>query len=94
MIPWLPPPLMNHLWQSTLFVIAVWLAALALRKNGGRVRCWLWTAASVRFLVPLSTLVSLGERVQWRAAPAAMEPTSRNIREVHDVLPRATRSNS
>ncbi len=54
--------------------IAVWLAALALRNNGARVRCWLWTAASVKFLVPLSMLVSLGERFQWRDAPAAVQP--------------------
>ena len=74
MTPWVPSALMNHLWQSTLFVIVVWLATLALRKNGARVRCWLWTAASVKFLVPLSMLVSLGERFQWRAAPAAVQP--------------------
>ena len=75
MTPWVPSALMNHLWQSTLFVIVVWFAALALRKNGARVRCWLWTAASVKFLVPFSSLVSLGERFQWRAAPAAVQPT-------------------
>jgi uncharacterized protein (TIGR03435 family) len=75
MTPWVPSALINHLWQSTLFVIVVWLATFALRKNGARLRCWLWTAASVKFLVPFSTLVSLGERFQWRAVPAAVQPT-------------------
>jgi uncharacterized membrane protein len=74
MTPWVPSALMNHLWQSTLFVIVVWLATLALRKNSARVRCWLWTAGSVKFLVPFSMLVGLGERFQWRAAPAAVQP--------------------
>ena len=57
--------LMNHLWQSTLFVLVVWLATLALRRNSARVRCWLWTAASLKFLVPLSVLVAMGERFEW-----------------------------
>src|SRR5207248_3741924 len=42
----------NHLWQSTLFVAAVGLAALALRRNSASVRHTLWLAASVKFLVP------------------------------------------
>ena len=74
MTPGVPSALMNHLWQSTLFVIVVWLATLALRKNSARVRCWLWTAGSVKFLVPFSMLVGLGERFQWRAASAAVQP--------------------
>ena len=85
MTPWVPSALMNHLWQSTLFVIVVWLATLALRKNAARVRCGLWTAASVKFLVPLSMLVSLGERFQWRAAPAAVQPAVSFVME--DVHP-------
>jgi uncharacterized protein (TIGR03435 family) len=84
MTPWMPPALMNHLWQSTLFAIVVWLAALALRKNGARVRCWLWTAASVKFLVPLSMLVSLGERFQWHAVPTAVQPAVTFVME--DIL--------
>lgn len=65
---------MNHLWQSTLFVGFVWLAARGLRGNGARVRYGLWTAASVKFLVPVSLLVSLGERFEWRVAPASLQP--------------------
>ena len=46
MIAWLPSALVNHLWQSTLCVLLVWLATLTLRNTGARVRFWLWTAAS------------------------------------------------
>jgi bla regulator protein BlaR1 len=84
MTPGVPSALINHLWQSTLVVSVVWLAALGLRTNAARVRCWLWTAASVKFLVPLSILVSLGERFQWRAAPAAVQPAVSFVME--DVL--------
>jgi bla regulator protein BlaR1 len=88
MTPWLSPALMNHLWQSTMFVMVVWLATLALRDNSARVRCWLWAAASVKFLVPLSMLVSLGELFQWRAAPVIVQPAVSFVME--DVLAPAT----
>ena len=74
MTSWLPPALADHLWQSTLWVIVVWLATPALRQNDARVRYWLWTAASIKFLVPLSLLVSLGASVQWRDAPLVVQP--------------------
>ena len=73
MMAWLPTSLLDHLWQSTLFVLLVWLATVALRGNSARVRCWLWTAASVKFLVPVSALVAVGERFRWQEAPAAIE---------------------
>src|SRR5687767_5793463 len=74
MTPWVPASLVNHLWQSTLFVPLVWLAAIALRRNGARVRYWLWVAASVKFLVPFSALVNLGAQFEWRAAPVSTQP--------------------
>src|SRR6267154_1732171 len=46
----------NHLWQSTLFAVTVGLLTLILRKNQARARYWLWLAASVKFLIPLSVL--------------------------------------
>jgi len=76
--------LVDHIWQSTLFVVLVWLAAMALRSNGARVRFWMWTAASIKFLVPLSLLVNVGERFQWRNAPAVVQPAVAFVME--DVL--------
>src|SRR5678816_173282 len=67
------PPVANHLWQSTLFGIAVWLIALWLRKNRAAVRHRLWLAASVKFLVPFFLLTAIGTNFQWGAsAPRAM----------------------
>jgi beta-lactamase regulating signal transducer with metallopeptidase domain len=65
-------PVANHLWQSTLFAIAVWLLTLALRKNHAAVRYGLWTAASVKFLIPFSLLVSIGSHLGWRTAAATV----------------------
>jgi bla regulator protein blaR1 len=55
-----PATLCNHVWQSTLCVVAAGLLALLLRKNHARARYWLWLAASLKFLIPFSLLVGIG----------------------------------
>ncbi|HUL74314.1 MAG TPA: M56 family metallopeptidase [Vicinamibacterales bacterium] len=60
--------LTNHLWQSTVVVILVWLLSLALRRNRASVRHALWMAASAKFAVPFSLLIALGAAVSWRSA--------------------------
>jgi uncharacterized protein (TIGR03435 family) len=67
-------PLANHLWQSTLFAAAAWLLTLALRKNNASVRYRLWLAASAKFLVPFSLLVSAGSQFAWRTSPVMKPP--------------------
>ena len=63
--------ILNHLWQSTLFAVAIALLALLLRKNRASVRHWLWLAASVKFLIPFSLFVAIGQQIDFRAAPRA-----------------------
>src|SRR5690606_30003360 len=53
----------NHVWQSTLFALAVALVVRLLRNDAARVRHALWLAASVKFLVPFSLLAALGEKL-------------------------------
>src|SRR5438876_7311733 len=60
--------LANHLWQSTLFAAVVALFALGLKRNRAAIRCWLWTAASVKFLIPFALLIGIGSEFQWRTA--------------------------
>jgi bla regulator protein BlaR1 len=62
--------LANHLWQSTLCVGAAWVLTLTLKKNRASLRYWVWLAASVKFLIPFGLLVSAGNQLGWRAAPA------------------------
>jgi bla regulator protein blaR1 len=64
----------NHLWQSTLCVLAVWLLTFAFQRSRAAVRYWLWFAASAKFLVPFSLLVGIGSWLGWRTVPAAMQP--------------------
>ena len=62
-------PVANHLWQSTMFAGIAALLTLTLRRNSGRVRYWVWLAASCKFLIPLSLLMTLGAHIQWQPAP-------------------------
>jgi len=70
------PGVANHLWQSTLFAIAAGLLTLFLRKHHARARHWLWLAASLKFLLPFSLLVSIGSRLS--PEPAA-KPSARPV---------------
>jgi uncharacterized protein (TIGR03435 family) len=48
------------------------LLTLFLRKNQARTRYWLWLAASAKFLIPFSLLVSLGSHLSWlHTSPAS-----------------------
>ncbi len=65
----------NHLWQSTLVVLIAGLLTLALRKQHARIRYWIWLCASLKFLVPFSVLVRLGDLLAWsRPASASAQP--------------------
>jgi uncharacterized protein (TIGR03435 family) len=102
MIPGIPAPMAAHVWQSTLFAGLVWVAALALRHNGARVRYWLWVAASLKFLVPFSWLVTLGAQFDWRTGPVSAQPAAAFLIDqvfvpsglapsiAHDVTPAAS----
>ena len=57
----------DHIWQSTLFAIAIGLLTLLFRRNRARVRFALWFAASVKFLLPFSIIVWLGSWIETSA---------------------------
>jgi uncharacterized protein (TIGR03435 family) len=63
----------NHLWQSTLFAVAVSLLTVALRRHQARIRYWLWLSASVKFFLPFTLLMAFGGRLEW--APTARQIT-------------------
>src|SRR5690242_7543147 len=76
MIPTTLSVLANHLCQSTVFAGLIMLLALVVRKNRASTRHWLWVAASVKFLIPFSWLISLGSQFQWQNPPAAAKATA------------------
>ncbi len=70
--------LCNHLWQSTLFAAAAAILALFFRKNSARVRCWIWLAASAKFLIPFSLFIAIGSSLDftWRHSASAAPQTT------------------
>jgi hypothetical protein len=57
----------DHLWQSTLFSLVVALLVLTMRRNTANARFYLWLAASLKFLIPLSLFIGLGKQLGWNA---------------------------
>ena len=76
--------LFNHLWQSTLFAVAAGLLTLMCRKNHASVRYWLWFSASVKFFIPFTVLMALGDRLEWasRAPQIATPAVSATLAQV------------
>ena len=72
----------NHLWQSTIVAALAALLALIFRNNSARVRYWLWFVAAMKFLIPFSILVSIGNLFEWRAVPVVAQ---RPIATVVDI---------
>ena len=52
--------LLDHLWQSSAVLAVIGLWTIAFRRNGAQVRHALWTAASLKFLLPFALLNWLG----------------------------------
>jgi len=65
--------LANHLWQSTVFAGVAGLLTLLLRNNRARVRHGVWLAASWKFLIPFSVLISLGGQIHWWTSPETIQ---------------------
>src|SRR5262245_64990404 len=82
MIPEYLSPLANHLWQSTLVFAVAALLALLLRKNAARVRYCLWFTAALKFLIPFSLLMNIGQRFEWRTPPVIAERPISAVAEI------------
>lgn len=57
------------------------LLALIVRRNRASARYWLWLAASVKFLIPFSLLISLGSQFQWSGRPGPARTTATVVLE-------------
>jgi uncharacterized protein (TIGR03435 family) len=66
--------LANHLWQSTLFAAVAGVLTLLLRKNRAHIRYWLWLTASLKFLLPFSLLVAIGNHLPSSKAAVLTQP--------------------
>ena len=82
MIPEYLPGLANHVWQSTIVAAASALLVLILRNNSARVRYCVWFVAAMKFLVPFSLFVTIGQQFEWRAAPAITQLPISTVAEI------------
>lgn len=89
------PLLLNHLWQSTVFVAMVWLITLLLRRRHARIRYGLWLAASLKFLLPFSLLTLLGSMLPQRSEtlPPAEIPLYASLYTSGDAVGRSPFAN-
>jgi TonB family protein len=82
----------NHLWQSTLFLAALFVIGFALRDAPGRIENRLWWLGLLKFLIPVS-LVMPAIPTSWtlfQAAPATTELVSGIWQPVALAPPQAT----
>jgi uncharacterized protein (TIGR03435 family) len=84
--------LVNHLWQSTVVVLIVWLLTLSLRGHQARTRYRVWMIASVKFLLPFSLLIATGESLRSMvAAPPTPRPAlAAAMEQIARPFPRTT----
>ena len=75
-------PILNHLWQSTLFAALAALLTLGLKHNHARARYWVWFAASAKFLIPFALLVTLGSHIGWRAPDPTLSRFTLTVDEI------------
>src|SRR5690349_14780807 len=66
--------IINHLWQSTILTAVAAAISLTLRNHHASTRYWIWLAASLKFLFPLSLLVMFGTRVDAPPSLATIVP--------------------
>jgi uncharacterized protein (TIGR03435 family) len=66
--------MVDHLWQSTAVAGTAWMLTLALRKNHARTRYWVWIVASIKFLVPISLFIAVGEGLRSMVSTPIEKP--------------------
>ena len=67
-------PVASHLWQSTMFAAVIVLLAFMLRRHQAQTRYWLWLAASLKFALPFSWIIRVGQLVEWRSPATPVPP--------------------
>ncbi len=89
---WILPALANHLWQSTILVMAVWLLVTCFRRAPARLRYGLWVIALAKFAVPSSLLSALGASLAPNLTLLSSEPSRSWLANAFEPLAPASAS--
>lgn len=81
----MPAALVDHLWQSLLFVALCAGLACLLRHNSAQVRLWMWRICAAKLLLPFALLFALG---RWLGFPAhhSAAPVPALLRRAADAV--------
>jgi uncharacterized protein (TIGR03435 family) len=82
--------ILNHLWQSTAFAAIIAATAALLRRHSPRLRYWLWLAASIKFLIPFSLILTVGARIELPPDTPALRATT--VQQISTILAPVTAS--
>ncbi len=66
--------LIDHLWQSALFVALMWFLAWLTRRNLVSLRLWMWRLAALKFLLPFGLLYAVGGWLGFPVRHSAIPP--------------------
>jgi hypothetical protein len=80
-------PFIDHLWQSTWYVVITWLFARVVRSNMASLRLWMWRIAALKFLLPFAWLYSLGGWLGFPVRHSAIPPPQWLTENVASALP-------
>jgi len=81
---------LDHLWQSMLFVALVCGLARLTRSNLAALRLWMWRSAALKFLLPFGLLYALGAWLGFPVRHSAIPPPAAMAEFVAFGLPLAT----
>jgi bla regulator protein blaR1 len=56
----------NHLWQSTMIALGIAAVPILMRRVPARTHCWLWLAALLKFVLPITVLITMGSMLAPR----------------------------
>lgn len=67
-------PIIDHLWQSALYVAITWLAARLVRSSAVSLRLWMWRIAALKFVVPFAWVYDAGGWLGFPVRHSAIPP--------------------
>jgi hypothetical protein len=81
---------LDHLWQSLLFVALIYGLARLTRNNLAALRLWMWRSAALKFLLPFGLLYAFGAWLGFPVRHSAIPPPTAMAEFAAFGLPLAT----
>lgn len=63
----------DHVWQSSVFCLVIWMCSALTRPHTAQIRLWLWRMAALKFLLPFALFWAIGGWIGF-PVPHAADP--------------------